>query len=179
MPESRLLSDFVSYAHELEEDAFRSAFGNAFFILADGLKFHPPEGFQPTARIDLAALRAVTAGAPIPETPVFLVKRAEDSAFPFVSVGRTNNCDIMLPDESVSKLHAILKEIDGVIYIQDADSQNGTSLGGAEAPIRGQGKAPGLVSGSEVLFGAVRMHFVDAAGLRSRAALLPKSVATL
>ncbi len=179
MPESRLISDFVSYSHELEVDAFRSAFGNAFLILADGLKFHRPEGFQPTARIDLAALRAVTAGAPIPETPVFMVQRDEDSAFPFVSVGRTKNCDITLPDESVSKLHAILKEIDGVIYIQDADSQNGTFLSKEAVPVRGKGKAPALISGADVTFGAVRMHFVDAAEFRKRVSLLPKSVATL
>ena len=172
------MSDFVSFAHELDVDSFRDAFGDGYLVITDGRTFQMRSRFQPTSRIDLNALAAVSRGAPMPEAPVFLLKRDEQSAYSFVSVGRTNNCDVTLPDESVSKLHAIVKEIDGTFYVQDADSHNGTFLDDDAVPVRGKGNAPALVPGVEMRFGSVRMQFVDARELRLRAGKLPKSVAT-
>jgi len=178
MPDPRTMSDFVSFAHELDVDPFRDAFGDGFLVITDGRDFQMKSRFQPTSRIDLHALAAVSKGAPMPESLVFLLQRDDESVYSFISVGRTNNCDVTLPDESVSKLHAIVKEIDGTFYIQDADSQNGTTLDDDPVPVRGQGNAPALVPGVDVCFGLVRMQFVDARELRNRAGKLPKTVAT-
>jgi hypothetical protein len=65
-------------------------------------------------------------------------KRTDDPTFlDRVSVGRATNKDIVLRHSSVSKFHAWF-EMDehGSIYVADADSTNGTVLGGKKLAVR-------------------------------------------
>jgi hypothetical protein len=65
-------------------------------------------------------------------------KRTDDATFlDRVSVGRATNKDIVLRHTSVSKFHAWF-EMDehGSIYVADADSTNGTLLGGKKLAAR-------------------------------------------
>jgi len=48
-----------------------------------------------------------------------------------ISIGRTANCDIVLRDPSVSKLHAQFRLQDGQLQLVDTRSQNGTWINGA------------------------------------------------
>jgi hypothetical protein len=47
-----------------------------------------------------------------------------------VLIGRTNACDICLPDANVSRSHAAIVCHDGAWHIEDLDSTNGTLLNG-------------------------------------------------
>jgi hypothetical protein len=77
-----------------------------------------------------------------------------------VSVGRARNCDIVLRNRSVSKLHAHFRRASsGKFEIVDLGSYNGTWLNGAQLDAH-NGE---LVStGDELQFGTVAAQLVDA-----------------
>lgn len=45
-------------------------------------------------------------------------------------IGRSSRCDLMLLDPEVSRRHARLDSQDGMVYVSDAGSSNGTFLNG-------------------------------------------------
>lgn len=97
---------------------------------------------------------------------VFRVRRLPSSRFDFISVGRNENNDIHLPDGSVSRFHAYLKESDdGQLALLDAKSNNGTFARGERVPRQGEGPAVVLHAGDAVRFGDVHGVVVDAASL--------------
>lgn len=97
---------------------------------------------------------------------VFRVRRSAQSRFDFVSVGRNEGNDIVLPDPSVSRFHAFLREMpDGTLQVQDARSANGTFVGGVAVPRQGVGAPVALRSGDSIRFGDVHGNVLDAAGL--------------
>ena len=139
--------------------------GRGYLIADPKSGFNIPEGPSETMRISLSAVKAMHAGEFHASTPVFVVRRRAESPYSFISVGRTENCDVCLPDESVSKLHVILREDGAQFTAQDAGSANGTSVNGAAIPARGQGAAHTLSFGDEVTVGAIILHFLDPAGV--------------
>jgi pSer/pThr/pTyr-binding forkhead associated (FHA) protein len=54
-----------------------------------------------------------------------------DGPGPF-TIGRANNCDVILPDTGASRLHARISLRGAEIEISDADSSNGTRIDGQE-----------------------------------------------
>lgn len=46
-------------------------------------------------------------------------------------IGREAECDIVIPDRQVSRHHARLQRINGVFWLEDLSSKNGTHLNGA------------------------------------------------
>ncbi len=79
-----------------------------------------------------------------------------------VSVGRARNNDIVLVDNSVSKLHAHFSCNHGTWRVTDAGSRNGTIHNG-EALKRDQ--ATDLESGDPITFGGIATIFLDSGGL--------------
>jgi hypothetical protein len=49
---------------------------------------------------------------------------------PPVEIGRAKNAGVSLPDPEVSREHARLSSYDGVVYVEDLRSRNGTFLNG-------------------------------------------------
>ncbi len=47
-----------------------------------------------------------------------------------ITIGRNSHCDLVLPDEVVSRSHARLKARDGEYFIEDLSSRNGTFVNG-------------------------------------------------
>ncbi len=45
-------------------------------------------------------------------------------------VGRTEDCDLRLQHRSVSKLHCVLARTDGLLFLRDLGSTNGTRVNG-------------------------------------------------
>jgi DNA-binding NtrC family response regulator len=81
-----------------------------------------------------------------------------------ISIGKSRGCEVVLPDESVSRTHAEIRREGGRYRLLDRESTNGTFLGGsrvADAWLR-----PGDVIG----IGKVELRFVPR---ESRAELLP------
>jgi len=83
-----------------------------------------------------------------------------------ISLGRARNCDLVLRDPSVSKLHAhfliATADAPGCLHLADLESQNGTLLNGK--PLVPNVAVPVDV-GAALRFGGVVAHLVDAARL--------------
>jgi hypothetical protein len=93
-------------------------------------------------------------------TRVVPLVKAEGNPFPErISVGRATNCDIVVRDSSVSKLHAHMRILGpGAAEITDVKSRNGTRVNGKEvAPM----VAVRLRSGDSVVLGSVVLQFLD------------------
>ena len=74
-----------------------------------------------------------------------------------VTVGKSDNADIVLADPGVSRLHAIVEPLGGGWAVRDLDSTNGTWVNGrrlaAERPLR---------NGDEIRVGETRLTFRSA-----------------
>lgn len=69
------------------------------------------------------------------ERVITVLKKAAGNPFPDrISVGRANNCDVVIRDPSVSKLHGHFRDVtaDSAIFT-DARSSNGTKIDGNPA----------------------------------------------
>jgi hypothetical protein len=88
-----------------------------------------------------------------------VTKKPENPYPDRISVGRTGNCDVVLRDASVSKLHAqlVLKPA-GRAEVLDRGSANGTRLNGKLVAGEGTIVSPG----DSLAFGGVIVSFVDA-----------------
>lgn len=88
------------------------------------------------------------------------VTKAKGNPYPDrISIGRARNCDVVIRDPSVSKLHAHFKTVGGGFELADLGSQNGTALNGE--PLKPHEPHP-ISTGDSVRFGTVRAKLVDA-----------------
>ena len=63
--------------------------------------------------------------------PLVLPLRKIQPTFPsMITVGRTDNNDLVVPDEQISKFHAYFRLVGGRIEVADAGSRNGTFVAG-------------------------------------------------
>src|SRR5256885_9337292 len=95
---------------------------------------------------------------------VLAVEKAPTNPYPDrISVGRARNCDVVMRDPSVSKLHAHFRVgADTKVELVDIDSQNGTRVNGRPLPPH----QPQLMANEDmILFGSVAAKLVDAATL--------------
>jgi len=91
---------------------------------------------------------------------VELVKSRSNPFADRISIGRASNCDVVLGDSSVSKLHAHVRESNGELVLTDVGSQNGTLVNGD----RLQQHVPMPIKpGDRVQFGTVCARVADAA----------------
>jgi hypothetical protein len=72
-------------------------------------------------------------------------------------VGRSSECDVVIPHDDVSRRHALVYREGGRAFLEDLGSANGTSVDG----IRAGSDAVGLSDGSVVDLGAHRYRFVE------------------
>jgi pSer/pThr/pTyr-binding forkhead associated (FHA) protein len=56
--------------------------------------------------------------------------RREHHVRPPIEIGRSKDAGVSLPDQEVSREHARLSSYDGVVYVEDLRSRNGTFLNG-------------------------------------------------
>jgi pSer/pThr/pTyr-binding forkhead associated (FHA) protein len=101
---------------------------------------------------------------------VFAVRKVQ-TAFPsMITVGRTSNNDLVIPDPDVSRFHAYFHVMSDRVELGDAGSANGTFLDGRKLPPKGPIQI--VIPGTRVRFAHYEFHFIDADGawhlLRSR-----------
>jgi hypothetical protein len=157
---------FRADARSLSPADFEERHGDAFLVLSAAelnvptgpattevhLAFDDEEGSACTANLELLA---------------YPVQRTERSAGHLVTLGRTSNNDVVIPDLSVSRFHAFVKpDGNGHFQIQDATSTNGTTVNGTSVPAQGHGPAVDIKSGDNVRLGQVELTFLDAEALR-------------
>ncbi len=75
------------------------------------------------------------------------------------TIGRERGCDVLIGDDSVSRLHAEIWSENGQIMVADRGSSNGTKLirNGTSAPLSMEAIHPG----DQVKFGSVTLDFRD------------------
>ncbi|MGZ3405284.1 MAG: FHA domain-containing protein [Polyangia bacterium] len=95
--------------------------------------------------------------------PLVLPLRKVPSTFPsMITVGRTENNDLVVPDEQVSKFHAFFRLVGDRVEISDAGSRNGTFVAGRR--IEARGASVPLPARGQLAFGAVEFQLFDARG---------------
>lgn len=95
--------------------------------------------------------------------PLVLPLRKVQATFPsMITVGRTENNDLVIADEQISKFHAFFRVVGERVELSDAGSRNGTFVGSRRLERRGAG-AP-LSPRDRFAFGAVEFQLFDARG---------------
>ncbi|EGY79628.1 FHA domain/GGDEF domain protein [Peptoniphilus indolicus ATCC 29427] len=74
-------------------------------------------------------------------------------------IGRSSKCDIAIKDKFVSKEHIEIREEDGVYFLEDLNSANGTFLNGEEVH-----DIIELRNGDKIGVGFIQLLFVDDRG---------------
>jgi hypothetical protein len=182
IPELMRVEDFVASSRALDEAAFVERHGHAFLVhYGDVDRMRRPERPQPTQVFNIET--PFYSGAPLrtlkSDYLVYPVQSTGRSPYPsMITVGRTKNNDIILPDESVSKFHAFFRDAEAAdggslgLVLQDAGSRNGTLIDGQTVPTARQGPPASVATGALIRFGVVQLTFLDAKGLRELVAYL-------
>jgi pSer/pThr/pTyr-binding forkhead associated (FHA) protein len=159
------LASFRADARDLSAADFEERHARAFLLLT-AAELREPTGPAPT-EVNLAAIdestNECTAGLSLLAYPI---RRGERSVGHLLTLGRTSNNDVVIPDLSVSRFHAFVKSSDGRFQIQDANSTNGSSVNNNSVPGQGHGPAVDLKSGDSVRLGQVELTFLSAQALR-------------
>jgi len=103
---------------------------------------------------------------------LILAVRKRQPTFPqMITIGRTANNDLVIPDTSISRFHAYFRAPLGrglmkdVLELCDSSSSNGTFVGDA----RVESRTPTLVrSGDQIRFGSVLTRVLDSGSLWDR-----------
>jgi hypothetical protein len=134
-----------------------------FLVLPKAVEDQEQVGFSTQVLDPHSARRAAQKVRPAPDVDVLTVAKAHGNPYPDrVSVGRARNCDVVIRDASVSKLHAHFRVDQPSLELVDIDSQNGTRVNGRPvAPHQPIVVTPGDI----ITFGSVACKLVDANGL--------------
>jgi hypothetical protein len=172
------LSALAKASAGLDDATFSSRFAPGFLMLKGQLN-----AVQGPAQTDIRPRAAIVDGEARFEDEntsdvkilVFLLRRRPISTHDFISIGRVDGNDIALPDESVSKFHAYVKDIGGALHLQDARSRNGTMIGSQPVAARGAGPAVALQHGQVIQFGSVATTYHAASPLLALLRRISKS----
>lgn len=158
--------DLLSDVWNLSPEAFEKQHGSAFLLMS-AAELKQPTGPRATQVRGLPGDDRVSERTAHLSLRVFPVARTERSLFPFVTLGRTKNNDIVLPEVTVSRFHAFFKRSDdGRMILQDAGSTNGSAVNGKPVPVQGKGAPVQLKSGDNLRFGSVELTFLSVQALR-------------
>lgn len=148
------VSELTAQAQELGRDAFVARYPH-LFLLYEEQRTIPPGQFSTKVVSRKDAFRRPAGVLRV----LPLVKAPTNPYSDRISIGRARNCDVVLRDPSVSKLHAhVRREPNGSWVIIDLDSHNGTAV--ADVPILPSRPEP-LRPGDTATFGGVTVRVVD------------------
>jgi hypothetical protein len=147
-------------AMTLTENEFSARFPHLFFLFQQAKDGISPLNFH-TEVIDPSSGRGPAGRMRV----IPLVKAPSSPYSDRISIGRARNCDVVLRDGSVSKLHAhVRKEDDGSFVLIDLGSHNGTKI----HDVRVSPNQPAKVrSGDVVTIGGVTVRVADAPAIHS------------
>lgn len=153
-------------ARRLSAEDFEERHGSAFLLHSAPARTNTQS--SPMTEVDLGRddepAAARTADISLLAYPIL---HAPYSPGHLVTVGRSSRNDIVIPDPSISRLHAYLKPLDGErLAIQDAGSTNGTTLNGSSIPAKHCGPPADLKSGDNLRLGQVELTVLSAQALR-------------
>ena len=157
--------DYVQLALASSRRAFVSAMPYTF-IISDGTLARAP-GPQRTAPVDKPELVTTQDHPSDRQGRVFMalpLRKVIDTFPKMITVGRTANNDLVVPDVSISKFHAFFRDLGegrGPRFdLTDAGSKNGTWVSGTPVPPRGEPIPVKLAD--RIRFGRIEFTVVDA-----------------
>jgi hypothetical protein len=161
------LDSFVAAALQLKKDGFEKAYRHPFLLL----KLNP----LATATDDWSFQTRVLTARRIDGSPAMLkedasvyrvfglVKGANNPWPERVSIGRARNNDVVISDNSVSKLHGHYTwDASGAMYLTDTNSRNGILVNGKRLAASGRTE---IKLGDSVVFGSMQTTLISATQL--------------
>jgi hypothetical protein len=161
----RPLDAYRDDARNLSAEEFTARHGDAFLLLS----MIPSPSPQNTSSTHLAFLDEPEAATGALATLVYPLR----SEVHIVTLGRARDNDVVVPDRSVSRRHALVKrDPKAGLLVLDAGSSNGTSVNGKPVLTKGAGPPTPLSPGATLRIGSLEFTYVHAAGLRGFAGKL-------
>ena len=158
------LGDYAADCANSDPEAFAETHGTAFLIHHGAIgDLHEPRKAQ-----DTLAIEGQDVAKPFDPREDFLVfpvkhRGGRSPSIDPIWVGREEKNDVVVPDASVSSVHAYFQvEKSGAYSLQDLGSRNGTFLDNDRVPSKDDGPAVELKSSVRVRFGSVAMTFLSA-----------------
>ncbi|MBW1810788.1 MAG: FHA domain-containing protein [Deltaproteobacteria bacterium] len=165
----KCLGDYKEACLNLDDVAFTKQYAGAFLV------HHGPFG-KLNAPFSGSSTVGTEGPGTLPDRPFnpqvdFLVlevkRRSGSSTDEPVWLGRSQDNDIVIPDESVSAVHASINESgSGVFTLQDMNSMNGTIVDDEAVPALGMGESIPLRSAARIVIGTVALSFLYAKDFR-------------
>jgi len=156
------LEAFLEDAQGLPAPDFESRHGSGFLLLTATKLSSPKDSYSTDVQL-LSDEEDGSAHTGSLFTLVFPLR----SQVHIVTIGRASNNDVVIPDPSVSRMHAMVKRgDDGIFLMLDAGSSNGTTINGNSVLARGNGPPSQFKPGDNLRLGRVEFTFVDAPSLQ-------------
>jgi hypothetical protein len=156
------LGDYLADCANLDLDSFIEMHGQAFLIHHGPLgKLQEPPAGKSTLAFEGG--EAEPGFDPKDDFLVFTVKHraGRGPSIDPIWVGREEKNDVVIPDASVSSVHAYFMVGRGGEYaLQDLGSKNGSFIDNERVPSKDEGSAVELKSVSRIRFGSVNMTFL-------------------
>ncbi|MEM7411778.1 MAG: FHA domain-containing protein [Myxococcota bacterium] len=160
-------------ARELSKEEFEDQHGSAFLLLM-AAELAIPRGPATTEVQLLDDDRRPGDSTASLSLLIYPLHKSNRSPGHLITIGRAANNDVIVPDLSISRFHAFVKEEDGQWPLRDAGSTNGTTVNGRNAPQQGHGEAMDLKAGDSVRLGQVELTFLDLPALLAYVAKLDR-----
>jgi hypothetical protein len=153
VPDTKELLDLAS---KLGPEDFAARFPHLFLVFYETVETVGVSAFATQViSKDAARARPMSQIRAVP-----LVKAPNNPYSDRISLGRARNCDVVLRNPSVSKLHAhIRKEPNGTWVVIDANSHNGTTIEGNRVAA---GQPIPIKIGEPITFGGMLVRIVTA-----------------
>ena len=161
---ARKLQDFVKDCLVLDARAFQERHGDAFLVHHGPIEAIQEGTAGPSKTLAMEG-KQKTKGIFIPKGDFWVIpvcrRRKESTLTGFISVGRNEGNDVVVPDQSISLFHALFRKTkDDLMLLRDAGSTNGTFVNDKPVPVQLQGDPVEVDSGVRVRFGSVKFTFL-------------------
>lgn len=164
-----MATDYKALCRALNRDEFTRRYPHGFLVTMGPM--WRPQGPRTTGSVpivnlgDSEATRAgITPGdddlEADTEVKILAVEKVRPTFPDMITIGRTDNNDLVIKDVSVSKFHAFLSVDDGSVAATDAGSRNGTRVDGK--PLEPRAEPTPLSSGSTLRVGNLDLRYYDA-----------------
>ena len=152
-------------ASTLSVEEFEERHGSAYLLLtaADLSAPRGPESTEIRFAADDTSRGDSTASLSLIAYPL---RHSGRSPGHLITIGRARDNDVVIPDASISRFHAFVRESDGSVWkLLDAGSTNGTTVNGANVPQQGVGPSVALKTGDNLRLGQVELTFLNTRAL--------------
>jgi hypothetical protein len=162
--------DLLALARSLERNPFIAECPFPLLLAANELVAASSQELFSDEFVTISSMKQQQSPPPIQpataEPVLYAVKKVHPQLPPGVLLGRTNECDIVVRDLSVSKTHALFLEKDGQWTLSDVGSRNGTHVKHVRA--QPNGDAVPIAFGDIISFAFRTFYFLDAASAWDR-----------